>query len=425
MSSNLALKVERLSKCYEIYDKPSDRLKQFLLPRLQRFFRRDVRKYYREFWALRDISIEVRLGETLGIIGRNGSGKSTLLQLICGTLNPSFGSVKTDKRIAAMLELGSGFNHDFTGLENIYINAKLFGFSEEVIRARLKDILDFAGLDDFINQPLRTYSSGMVARLAFSVLVNLDPEILIIDEALSVGDAGFQLKCMLKIHEIQERGVTILFVSHDTASVIRLCDRVIVLDQGKILPGDQNPLNSVKLYEQITRNVSLPKKIPALDKKHSKFYHSELQGIEETRLGSREAEYMSIFFTGDDGKEKQVFEAGDEIEIVAIISSKKYFENVATGFTLKNRSGVDVWGDNNIFANTPICLKKGLGKLSYKFRLNLPAGEYFLYVGLADISVERIELDQRWPIRRLTIVSNRQTVGMVFSPANIFFQELI
>ena len=202
MSSEIAIKVENLSKCYHIYDQPRDRLKQMILPRLQRAAGAASKQYFREFWALKDVSFEVKKGETVGIIGRNGSGKSTLLQMICGTLNPTSGSVQTHGRIAALLELGAGFNPEFTGRENVYLNAAVLGLGYEEIEARFDQIAAFADIGDFIEQPVKTYSSGMMVRLAFAVAIHADPEILIVDEALSVGDAYFQAKCAHRIRSI-------------------------------------------------------------------------------------------------------------------------------------------------------------------------------------------------------------------------------
>jgi lipopolysaccharide transport system ATP-binding protein len=232
---SVAIGVDHLSKCYQIYDTPRARLKQFVLPRLQRAARLPQRQYFREFWALRGISVEIGTGETVGIIGRNGSGKSTLLQLICGTLSPTSGTVRTSGRIAALLELGSGFNTDFTGRENVFMYASLLGLSKSEIDARYGEIAAFADIGDFIDQPLKTYSSGMVVRLAFAVAVCVDPEILVVDEALSVGDELFQRKCFARIEEIRSRGATILLVSHSGGTIIELCDRAILLDRGELL----------------------------------------------------------------------------------------------------------------------------------------------------------------------------------------------
>jgi len=233
MSSEIAIKVENLSKCYQIYDQPRDRLKQFVLPRLQRTLGREPKQYYQEFWALKDVSFEVKKGETVGIIGRNGSGKSTLLQILCGTLNPTGGTFTTNGRIAALLELGSGFNPEFTGRENVYMNAAVLGLSTEEVDQRFNDIAEFADIGQFIEQPVKTYSSGMMVRLAFAVIAHVDADILVIDEALAVGDAFFTQKCMRFLRGFMRNG-TILFVSHDTGAVINLCHSVIWLIDGAI-----------------------------------------------------------------------------------------------------------------------------------------------------------------------------------------------
>jgi lipopolysaccharide transport system ATP-binding protein len=235
MAEDFAIRVSNLSKNYQIYETPRDRLKQFVLPRLQRMAGQAPKQYYREFRALNDVSFEVRKGETVGIIGRNGSGKSTLLQIICGTLTPTDGTVETRGRIAALLELGSGFNPDFTGRENVYLNASVLGLPQEEIEMRFDDIAAFADIGDFIDQPVKTYSSGMVVRLAFAVAINVDPEILIIDEALSVGDELFQRKCFSRIEAIRATGATILFVSHAGSTIVELCDRAVLMDAGEKL----------------------------------------------------------------------------------------------------------------------------------------------------------------------------------------------
>lgn len=224
MCSDIAIKVESLGKCFHIYDKPRDRLLQML--------GRGHKQYFREFWALRDVSFVVKKGETVGIVGRNGSGKSTLLQIICGTLTPTSGQVQTTGRVAALLELGSGFNPEFSGRENVYMNAAVLGLSREETDARFAEIEIFAEIGEFIDQPVKTYSSGMMVRLAFAVAINVDPQILIVDEALSVGDELFQRKCFARIEAIKASGATILFVSHSGSTVVELCDRAILLDSG-------------------------------------------------------------------------------------------------------------------------------------------------------------------------------------------------
>lgn len=233
MSSEIAIKVENLSKCYQIYDQPRDRLKQFVLPRIQKLIGRQPRQYYREFWALKDVSFDVKKGETVGIIGRNGCGKSTLLQIITGTLAPTYGSVTTHGRISALLELGAGFNPDFTGRENVYLNASILGMIKGDVDERFDQIAAFADIGRFMDSPVKHYSSGMFARLAFSVAIHVDPEILIVDEILAVGDAAFQRRCLSKFYEIRDNGCTILFVSHDQYQVKSVCQRAVYLDHGR------------------------------------------------------------------------------------------------------------------------------------------------------------------------------------------------
>ncbi|MGK6939810.1 ABC transporter ATP-binding protein [Pseudomonas aeruginosa] len=233
MSSEIAIKVENLSKCYQIYDQPRDRLKQFVLPRMQQLIGRPPSQYYREFWALKDVSFDVKKGESVGIIGRNGSGKSTLLQIITGTLAPTSGSTTTNGRIAALLELGSGFNPEFTGRENVYLNGALLGFSADQINEKFDAIAAFADIGEHLDQPVKTYSSGMLVRLAFAVQVQVEPEILIVDEALAVGDALFQKRCFQRIEKLVSDGTTLLFVSHDQESVRTLTNRALLLNKGR------------------------------------------------------------------------------------------------------------------------------------------------------------------------------------------------
>lgn len=249
-SDDIAIRVTNLSKSYQIYETPRDRLKQFVLPRLQRMAGQAPKQYYREFRALDNVSFDVRKGETVGIVGRNGSGKSTLLQIICGTLSPTGGTVETRGRVAALLELGSGFNPDFTGRENVYLNASVLGLLQEEIRIRFEKIAEFADIGDFIDQPIKTYSSGMVVRLAFAVAINVDPEILIIDEALSVGDELFQRKCFSRIEAIRANGATILFVSHAGSTIVELCDRAVLMDAGERLATGM-PKQIVGRYQKL------------------------------------------------------------------------------------------------------------------------------------------------------------------------------
>lgn len=255
--TELAIKVDRVSKHYQIYATPRDRLKQFVMPRLRRLLGLPQKQYCREFRALQDVSFTVERGQTVGIIGRNGSGKSTLLQIICGTLTPSGGSVEVQGRVAALLELGSGFNPEFTGRENVHHNGAVYGLTREQIDARMHDILAFADIGDFVDQPVKTYSSGMFVRLAFSVVMHVDPDILVVDEALSVGDAFFQSKCAAAMKSMMEKGTTVLFVSHDTHAVKSLCNKAILIVDGRVSAyGDS--ANVVEKYYASRVGASTP-----------------------------------------------------------------------------------------------------------------------------------------------------------------------
>ena len=269
-SDSIAVQVSQLSKCYQVYATPGDRLRQFVLPRLRRMGRLPQRAYHREFWALRDVSFDVRRGECFGILGRNGAGKSTLLQLLCGTLAPTLGQVSMHGRVAALLELGAGFNPEFTGVENVYLNASVLGLSRAEIDARFADIVAFADIGDFLDQPVKTYSSGMFVRLAFAIAIHVDPDILIIDEALSVGDIAFQNKCFLKIRELRSKGTTMLFVTHDLSTLQLICDRVAWIRDGRLVMIDQpvtvcqeyyaeamgTPLNTAEVTPMISQKAT-------------------------------------------------------------------------------------------------------------------------------------------------------------------------
>ena len=265
MSFDFAINVENVAKCYDIYDQPLDRLKQFILPPFQKIAKKEPKKYFKEFWALRDVSFEVGRGETLAIVGRNGSGKSTLLQLICGTLSPTRGSIKVNGRVAALLELGSGFNPEFTGRENVYLNGAVLGLSKDDIDSRFSEIAAFADIGEFIEQPVKNYSSGMMVRLAFAVIAHVDADILVIDEALAVGDAVFTQKCMRFIRSFQQQG-TLLFVSHDMSSVTNLCRRGIWLDRGRIERiGDAKNVSQAYLHHTLQSVYGEDTKLLSID----------------------------------------------------------------------------------------------------------------------------------------------------------------
>jgi lipopolysaccharide transport system ATP-binding protein len=242
LPSDLSIRARGLSKAYRIFKAPEDRLKQMLFGRW--------RSFHHEFWALRDVDLDVHKGETVGLIGINGSGKSTLLQLICGTLTPTNGTVRVRGRIAALLELGAGFNPEFTGHDNVFINGAILGMTQKQMEARYNDIVKFADIGEFLDQPVKTYSSGMYARLAFAVAIHVDPEILMVDELLSVGDEAFQRKCFARIREIRNAGATVLFVSHAAPTIVQLCDRAVLLDHGRRLLT-ANPKLAVAKYQKL------------------------------------------------------------------------------------------------------------------------------------------------------------------------------
>ena len=378
MSSDTAIKVENLSKCYQIYDTPRDRLKQFVLPRMQQLIGLHSTQYYREFWALRNVSFEVAKGETVGIIGRNGSGKSTLLQIICGTLSPSFGRITTHGRIAALLELGAGFNPEFTGRENVYMNASVLGLSRDEIDTRFDDIAAFADIGEFIEQPIKAYSSGMYARLAFSIAINVDPEILIVDEALAVGDARFVAKCMRRIKEIQEQGASILFVSHDIGSVRTLCERAIWLDkgslveQGDVFPvtgrfteymfsdekSEQDALHDVltDLYKEppLQADATLTGGQATADSSTTATSSASIQAPAEylpaldarpvTHWGSHKGIILTATIRDEQGAAKDIFAWGEALNILVEVNVPKDIsrEHLSVAFSIKDLKGTDL-----------------------------------------------------------------------------------
>jgi lipopolysaccharide transport system ATP-binding protein len=350
MSSEIAIKVENLSKCYFIYNHPRDRLKQFILPRLQRIVKRTSKSYYREFWALRNVSFQINKGETIGIIGCNGSGKSTLLQIICGTLNPTSGSVQTNGRIAAMLELGSGFNLEFSGRENIYMNGALLGLSIEEINDRYNDIVAFADIGEFIEQPVKTYSNGMFVRLAFAVQANVDPEILIVDEALAVGDAHFVHRCMLRFHELKRKGTTILLVSHDASSVKRLCDRALWLNRGHLsLLGNViavvdeylQDLFGIKTKNKIQQTISLNSEINTA--KHSQKLSEKVQ-FGDGRFGNRKLEIIKMILTDKNGVETYSVLWNKKIRLLLGVKNNSISKGTffGCGYIVRDSKGIEI-----------------------------------------------------------------------------------
>ena len=356
--SDIAIRVQNLSKCYEIYASPRDRLKQFVIPRLSRMVGKFPKQYFREFSALKEVSFDVRKGETVGIIGRNGAGKSTLLQIVCGTLTPTSGMVEINGRVAALLELGSGFNPDFTGRENVRMNAGVLGLSSEEIDNRFDEIVAFADIGDFLDQPVKTYSSGMYVRLAFSVVVHVDADILIIDEALAVGDAFFQAKCMSRMRHIVDRGTTILFVSHDINSIKALCERTLWLDGGVGRAfGETSDVARAYSHEWIAQaNAQHLVKIN-LDSETVTLPPSDLPKERMTiaqdlkfsgRAGTGHAQYISFQgFCENEPIGVMPLEFGDYLRLICLIEIVKTCDQLNVGLHIKDRNNQHLVGLNS------------------------------------------------------------------------------
>jgi len=344
-----ALRVEAVSKQYRIYDHPADRLKETVT--------RGRWKAHREFWALKDISFEVEAGTTTGIVGPNGSGKSTLLQIITGTLEPTHGHVSLEGRIAALLELGAGFNNEFTGIENIFMNASLMGLSRVDTERLIPEIASFAEIGDFIYQPLKTYSSGMYVRLAFATAIATSPQILIVDEALAVGDAVFQHRCMRRIKKMQESGTTILFVSHDPAAIRALCNRAILLNNGQML-ADGTPSDVLNRYQKII--MARQRAYEAnLNPAEEVATANELGKLESTPLsyvyrhGDRSAEVLQVQLLDSALRPTELVETGEPLRVRVVYVAHEDLDDVVCGFLIRNRHGIHIYGTNTELQEVP------------------------------------------------------------------------
>jgi lipopolysaccharide transport system ATP-binding protein len=350
-ADDIAIRVSNLGKCYQIYDAPRDRLRQFVAPHLQRLFGQSPKQYFREFWALKDVSFEIKKGETIGIIGRNGAGKSTLLQIICGTLFPSSGNVKTNGRVAALLELGSGFNPEFTGRENVYMSAAIMGLSKSEVDAKYENIIAFADIGDFINQPIKTYSSGMLVRLAFSVSTQVDPDILIVDEALSVGDMFFQAKCMIKMKKlIDNEGTTLLFVSHDTGAVKSLCKRGILLNKGSII-HDGDAGGAVEKYFgmkiESEQNVTINKTVIQTEDKSALDdcfnYNKDFEKRASfQRVQNGKASFKSVVLLDENEKVIESVEYGQKVKLRMAVEVHEDIHLLGYSYHIRDKNGIDV-----------------------------------------------------------------------------------
>jgi lipopolysaccharide transport system ATP-binding protein len=442
-SDEIAIKVENLSKCYQIYDKPNDRLKQFILPRLQRLLGQKPKQYFRQFWALKGVSFEVKKGETVGIIGRNGSGKSTLLQMICGTLTPSSGSIQTNGRIAALLELGSGFNPEFTGRENIYMNASVLGLSKKEIDARFDDIVVFADIGDFIEQPVKTYSSGMVVRVAFAVIAHVDADILVIDEALAVGDAFFTQKCMRYLRSFMITG-TVLFVSHDTGAVVNLCNSAVLLGGGQIVssgtPKQVTELYLESLYEASQGESKIDKTdLPVSIETHTDVEYRDVREAlinasalrndievfkfdpDKPSFGTGVAIISSVMLRDRDGKPLSWVVGGEDVILEIRCKAQDQLLGPIVGFQFKDRLGQVVFADNTYLSyrlNSPEVDAGNELIARFEFRLPiLPTGDYSVTVALAE-GTQETHVQHHWMHEALIVKVHASSIcfGLVGVP---------
>ncbi|XXE07895.1 ABC transporter ATP-binding protein [Pseudomonas sp. Z1-29] len=434
MSSEIAIKVQNLSKCYEIYDKPRDRLLQMLS--------RGKKRYCREFWALRDISFEIRKGETVGIVGRNGSGKSTLLQILCGTLNPTGGTVETHGRIAALLELGSGFNPDFTGRENVYLNASILGLSKAEIDSKYDAIIGFADIGDFINQPVKTYSSGMLVRLAFSVQAQVEPDILIVDEALAVGDAKFQARCFDRLKKLKENGTSILLVTHSSEQIVSHCDKAFLLDYGLQLEQGE-PRQVVNRYLDLLFGKT-PHSVATMDesvKSESQTYLTPAGGADvfeshpnynpnEYRWGDGAATIID-FYLGCAGVDYPVaVDTGSNIKLVVFVKFDTDLVCPILGMTIKTKEGVTVYGVNSETLECPdfrmLGRKGDIVEVEMRISCDLAPGDYFISIGVSTKEGEDVTpRDRRYDSIHIQVRPTDKFFGLVNLDSSIRAKKVV
>lgn len=406
MSEDIAISLKNVSKCFQRYAHPVDRLKEILLP---------GKSKTSQFWALQDIDLEIEKGQTVGIVGRNGSGKSTLLQIIAGTLTPTAGEVVVRGRVSALLELGSGFNPEFTGTQNVFFNARLLGLTQQEIENKFDAIAAFADIGNFIEQPVKTYSSGMSVRLAFAVAVNVEPEILIVDEALAVGDIVFQHRCMRRMRSLMDSGVTTLFVSHDSGAIKTLCNRAVMIDAGKIFASD-TPNNVIIKYMKLvteselglvtsddvdddSKNLvvgascSLSDKKPQSNKKLPSNQQSQSNkqssSIQKTRRGNRKAliESVKLFHqSGEEADKSPIFGFNEQIKLLVEVKVYQQLQGCIVGFFACDKNGNELIGSNTIEENQPIGkLAAGTNlQIEFTFKLPLRPNSYSLTVAGAE-----------------------------------------
>ena len=421
MAEEFAIRASKIEKKYKLYERNRDRV----LDAFGLAGRKDRFKYH---YALKGVDFEVKKGETVGIIGTNGSGKSTLLKILTGVLTPTSGEVNVNGRISALLELGAGFNMDYNGIENIYLNGTMMGFSEKEIDAKLQDILDFADIGDFVHQPVTTYSSGMFVRLAFAVAINIEPEILIVDEALSVGDVFFQAKCYHKFDEFKEMGKTILFVSHDLSSIAKYCDRVVLLNKGTKL-GEGTPKQMIDIYKQVLVGQYEPnfneegkdsllndsELMEAANKKKDKDKNQNQDRPEDAlEYGSKKALIRKYYVTDENNRESNAIIKGTDFTIHLEVEFMDHVEAPIFAYTFKNIKGTEITGTNTMFEKAFLepCEKGMVKHISYKQNMNLQGGEYLLSFGVTGYEGDGFTVYHRlYDVLNVTVISDKDTVG--------------
>lgn len=417
---NIAIEVKDVRKIYKLYDKPSDRMKEA--------FGLGKKKNHKLHYALNGVSLNIHQGETVGIIGTNGSGKSTLLKIITGVLNPTEGNVQVNGRISALLELGAGFNMEYNGIENVYLNGTMMGFSEKEIDAKLPDILEFADIGDYVNQPVKTYSSGMFVRLAFAVAINIEPEILIVDEALSVGDVFFQAKCYHKFEEFKKMGKTIVFVSHDLSSISKYCDRVFLLNKGVLL-GEGSPKEMIDAYKRVLvgqyevpdkeehQNLLHDKALIEAAGKSSKAGGAAGTGAENPNVleyGDKKAQIEAFYLTDDNNVRTTAVIKGSEFTIHVRVRILEHIPSPIFAFSLKNAIGTEITGTNTMIEKAFLeSAEPGqIKNVTFTQKMTLQGGEYLLSLGVTGYNKDTFEVYHRlYDVLNITVVSDKNTVG--------------
>lgn len=431
------IRVKDLVKVYKLYDKPKDRMKEAL-----GFGKKQAHKQH---YALKGINIDIYKGETVGIIGTNGSGKSTILKIITGVLNPTEGQVTVNGRISALLELGAGFNMEYNGIENVYLNGTMMGFSEKEIEAKLPEILEFADIGDYVYQPVRTYSSGMFVRLAFAVAINIEPEILIVDEALSVGDVFFQAKCYHKFEEFKRMGKTIVFVSHDLSSISKYCDRVLLLNQGTLL-GEGSPKEMIDAYKRVlVGQYELPEPkheenlledsevqlaaeaagsagTETADPKAAGSKNVEKRAAESNmgvnprllEYGTKQAEILEFYLTDDRDVRTTAVLKGSEFTVHMRVRFYEHIPAPIFALSIKNVIGTEITGTNTMLEKAFLeSAEPGQVKnITFRQRMSLQGGEYLLSFGVTGYNGDDFEVYHRlYDALSITVVSDKNTVG--------------